>query len=556
MRLADSSPPAGTDRAPGAGGDAPLAEAILSGGWDTERDLVVLVGAGPAAATAALRRLGQQRILWFRTGDDGSGEPLGGVIRVDHLDEVAAAVRALGALGPDRITGRALEPAHARLYDQVVARIERARSERFLSGDQAAADTARARIQHGLANLPALCRWSGASALGSALAGTPMMIVAPGPSLARNIDALAELQGRALLLALSHSLGPLRRAGITPDFVLAADAHDVTHHLVGEDLSGVAGMVVAATAHPHMFHSAAPRHLALVEPGPIDSWLARLAGETGAGAPGIAPGGGSVAHTALALALAWGCDPVGFVGLDLSFPGGRCYVESSADAGVRAVLSADGRALSLEGWRDPGHRGRAPGAERLVEMPGWDGNPLPSSFHFSMCQRWFEETARRVAGKVRLYNCSEGGAYIGGMRHIRLTGLTGRLLQASRKDPIAAAERVIGQLDPVAQRRAARERLVELMLDLRRLPALTSRELDGAASALPILSTLVETELGTTPHGASVAADAERRRAALNRWAGWLEPRVVEAERALAREDRASETARLRPLTAAAGKLA
>ena len=559
VRLADPSASSGTDQAPGAGGDAPLAEAILSGGWDTERDLVVLVGAGPAAATASLRRLGQQRILWFRTGDDGSGEALGGVIRVDHLDEVAAAVRALGALGPDRITGRALEPAHARLYDQVVGRIERARSERFLGGEQGATDAARARIQHGLANLPALCRWSGASALGSALAGTPLVIVAPGPSLARNIDALAELQGRAVLLALSHSLGPLRRAGITPDFVLAADAHDVTHHLTGEDMSGIAGLIVAATAHPHMFHSAAPRHLALMEPGPIDSWLGRLAGDKAA-ATGMAPGGGSVAHTALALALAWGCDPVGFVGLDLSFPAGRCYVDSSADADVRAVLSADGRALSLEGWRDPGHRGRAPGAERFVELPGWDGNPLPSSFHFSMCQRWFEETARRVAGKVRLYNCSEGGAYIGGMRHIRLTGLTGRLLQASRHDPAAATERATGQIDARNARRAARERLVELMLELRSLPAMVAPELDGAAWSLPILSILVDTELGPAPLAGAVGAagaagDAERRRAAINRWAGWLEPRVVEAERALAREDRSSETVRLRPLTAAAGKL-
>ena len=556
MRLADPSASSGTDQAPGASGDAPLAEAILSGGWDTERDLVVLVGAGPAVATAALRRLGQQRILWFRTGDDGGGgEALGGVIRVDHLDEVAAAVRALGALGPDRITGRALEPAHARLYDQVVARIERARSQRFLGGEQGAADTARARIQHGLANLPALCRWPGASALG-ALTGTPMVIVAPGPSLARNVDALAELQGRAILLALSHSLGPLRRAGVMPDFVLAADAHDVTHHLAGEDLSGVAGMVVAATAHPHMFHSAAPRHLALIESGPIDGWLGTLAGDRAA-APGMPPGGGSVAHTALALGLAWGCDPIGFVGLDLSFPGGRCYVDSSADAEVRAVMSTDGRALSLEGWRDPAHRGRAPGAERLVELPGWDGNPLPSSFHFSMCQRWFEETARRVAGKVRLYNCSEGGAYIGGMRHIRLTGLTGRLLQASRLDPIAAAERALGQLDARTARRSARERLVELMLELRRFPVLAGRELDEAIWSQPILSILVDTELGPPAPGVGAPGDAERRRAALNRWAGWLEPRVVEAERALAREDRASETVRLRPLTAtAAGKLA
>ena len=494
----------------------------------------------------------------FRTGDDGSGEALGGVIRVDRLDEVAAAVRALGALGPDRITGRALEPAHARLYDQVVARIERARSERFLGGEQGATDTARARIQHGLANLPALCRWPGASALGSALAGTPLVIVAPGPSLARNIDALAELQGRALLLALSHSLGPLRRAGITPRLRAGGrrprrdPSPDRRGHVRHRrpDRGGD-----RASAH---VSQRAPRHLALMEPGPVDSWLGRLAGEKAA-APGMAPAGGSVAHTALALALAWGCDPIGFVGLDLSFPAGRCYVDSSADADVRAVLSADGRALSLEGWRDAGHRGRAPGAERLVELPGWDGNLLPSSFHFSMCQRWFEETARRVAGKVRLYNCSEGGAYIGGMRHIRLSGLTGRLLQSSRHDPIAATERAMGQIDASNARRAARERLVELMLELRRFPSMVAPDLDGAVWSLPILSVLVDTELGPAPvvaaGTAGASGDAERRRVAINRWAGWLEPRVVEAERALAREDRSSETVRLRPLTAAAGKL-
>jgi hypothetical protein len=350
-------------------------------------------------------------------------------------------------------------------------------------------------------------------------------------------------------------VGPLLRANITPDFVLAADAHDVTHHLTGEDLSGIAGLVVAATAHPHMFHSAAPRHFALVEPGPIDSWLGRLAGDMAA-PTGMALGGGSVAHTALALALAWGCDPIGFVGLDLSFPDGRCYVDSSADADVRAVLSPDGRTLSLEGWRDPGHRGRAPVAERLVELPGWDGNPLPSSFHFSMCQRWFEETARRVAGKVRLYNCSEGGAYIGGMRHIRLTGLTGRLMQARRHDPAVAAERALAQIDARSARRAARERLVELMLELRRFPAMAMPELEGAVWSLPILSMMVETELGPAPM-VGTSGDAGRRRAALDRWASWLEPRVVEAERALAREDRSSETIRLRPLGAtAAGKLA
>jgi Protein of unknown function DUF115 len=526
--------------------DAALAEAILSGGWDTDRDLAVLVGPGPAPATAALRRLGQQRILWFRTGEDCAADAPVGVIRVDHLDEVAAAVRALGALGPDRIAGRALDPAHAPLCDQVIGRIERARRQPFLSGELNA-DGARTRIENGLANLSALCTWPSAAALQGELTGTPMVIVAPGPSLTRNIELLGQLRGRAILLALSHAVAPLRRAGVTPDFVLAADAHDVSHHLADQDLSDVAGVVVTASAHPHLFLSAAPRHIALGEPGPIDSWLCDLA-EGRRDALPLMASGGSVAHTALALGLAWGCDPIGFVGLDLSFPGGRCYVESSADGDVRAVVSADGRSISREGWSEAA--GQSAVAERLVEVPGWDGRPLPSSFHFSMCQRWFEETARRVAGRGRLiYNCSEGGAYIGGMRHIRLSGLAGRLPPPSGVDPADATGRALALIDARARRRAARERLVELMLELRRFSAMAARELASLLVSLPILPPLLDAELGAAAPGSP--ADAERRRAALMRWASWLEPRVVEAERALARQDRGSETLQLQPQAAA-----
>jgi hypothetical protein len=531
------------------GGDPALAEAILSGDWNLERDLVVLVGPGAGPPSAALRRLGQQRILWFRTCDDGSADAPIGVIRVDHVDEVAAAVRALGALAPDRIDGRALDPVHARLCDQVIARIEGARARRSLGGGPGAGTLAHARIEQGLANLPALCRWPGAGSLAAAMNGTPLVIVAPGPSLDRHIDTLRELRGRAVLLALSHSVAPLRRAGITPDIVLVADSHDVSHHLAGADLSDVHAVVVASTAHPTMFRTAAPRYLALPEPCPIDDWLWQLAGADQPDPLAIVQDGGSVAHTALALGLAWGCDPIGFVGLDLSFPGGRCYVENSADGDVRAVASHDGRAISLEGWREPGHRGRSPASERLVELPGWDGRPLPSSFHFSMCQRWFEETARQIAGRVRLYNCSEGGAYIGGMRHIRLAWLASQLPPANGLDLTAAAARAVDQVDARSRRRVARERLVELMLDLRSTAALSGAALCAVLGGLPILSTLVETELGPAT---GTASDAERRSAALHRGAAWLEPRVIEAERALAREDRSAVTQRLWPQTAGA----
>lgn len=536
-------------------GDAQLADAIRRGSWDVERDLVVLVGSSPAQAAGGLRRLGQQRILWFRTGDEVEADPPAGVLRVDHLDEVEAAVRALGVLGDERIGGRALEAAQAPLYDQVTARIERTRGERALCGEPGCGiAVARVRLEQGLANLPALCLWPGAEAIGGVLSGAPLIIVAPGPSLAHNIDVLRGLRGRAIVLALSHAVVPLLAAGVTPDFVLAADGHDVSYHLAGADLSGIGALIATATAHPHLFRSSAPRKVVLSEPGPIDAWLAELVGGAAAAGDGavLLPSGGSVAHVALALALRWGCDPIGFVGLDLACPGGRVYVEHCPDGEVRAAPSADGRSVTLEGWGDGGtaRRGRELASERQVEVPGWDGNPLSSTFHLSMAQRWFEETARRVAGAVRLYNCSEGGAYIGGMRHIRLAGLASRLPPPAAFQASAVVARAIAQIEPRVRRRAARERLIELALELRRHQSPLARE---TVSPVPLLSALVDAEMAGEPRGARGIGEVARRSAALRRWAAWLEPRAVEAERALARQDRTSETMRIRVITSSVG---
>ena len=54
------------------------------------------------------------------------------------------------------------------------------------------------------------------------------------------------------------------------------------------------------------------------------------------------PGGGSVATSAFSLALRWRCDPIIFLGLDLSFPGGQYYVATSSDGAARAEVDAKG----------------------------------------------------------------------------------------------------------------------------------------------------------------------------------------------------------------------
>src|SRR6185369_8912191 len=124
-----------------------------------------------------------------------------------------------------------------------------------------------------------------------------------------------------------------------PDLVLAVDPQDVRYHYGAPgDLDGVAAVVNGVTVHPALYELPVPRCLTLASNGGLDGWLYRATGCE----PVVVAGGGSVATTALTLGLRWKCDPIVMVGLDLSFAGGRYYVDTSVDGRARAVVAADG----------------------------------------------------------------------------------------------------------------------------------------------------------------------------------------------------------------------
>jgi len=269
-------------------------------------------------------------------------------------------------------------------------------------------------LEQGTANLPALARWPSVAALDGALANVPMVIVAPGPSLAKNAAQLRELKGTAIICAFSHSLKPVLAAGVVPDIVLTVDPQDVRYHFAGCDLSETC-LVNAATVHPSLYELPARQFLTLSANCAIDDWIF-----DGLGEQATVGGGGSVATSAYSLALRWGCDPIVFVGLDLSFPDGQYYVSTSTDGRARAVVDQRGM-MRVDGWSDGFRAMKAGGgpsapAERAIELPGWHGGTVPSSFMFALFHRWFVETTKHV-GTTSVYNCTEGGAFIAGMDH-------------------------------------------------------------------------------------------------------------------------------------------
>ncbi len=393
-------------------GTAALADAILPEVWDSESDLVVLVGAGLGGVAQILCDLGQKRIVTL----DGDGDGDGDALRTQSIEELSATIRTLVPNAPQQFTLKAALTADR---ERVEAAAEAVRD--VLGDLRIHRNTVRAFsetwVEQGLANLPALGKWPSVAAVGDAFAGKPMVIVAPGPSLANNAALLRGLQGKAIITCFSHSLKPVLAAGVVPDFVVTVDPQDVRYHFAGCDLSQTC-LVNAATVHPSLFDLPAKRFLTLSANCAIDDWIFDALGEDA-----LVPGGGSVATSAFSLALRWKCDPIIFVGLDLSFPGGQYYVSTSSDGNARANV-VDG-VMRVEGW-SPGftamktdnQRGDS-APERVVELPGWHGGTVPSSHMFGLFHRWFVERMKHV-GDTRVLNCTEGGAAIAGMEHVPL----------------------------------------------------------------------------------------------------------------------------------------
>jgi len=392
-------------------GAAVLADAILPVVWDFEVDVAVLVGAGLEPVAEVLSSLGQRRMVIVNGA--GAGTAPAGALCVESADEAVVAVRTMVPMPPTRMALRAALGCDAGEVEALVEMLRDVLGDLRIHRNTVRVFS-RTWIEQGLANLPAIARWPSVAAIGSRFVGVPMIIVAPGPSLARNVEQLRGARGRAIITCFSHSLRPVLAAGVAPDLVLTVDPQDVRYHFADCDLSQTC-LVNAATSHPALFELPAQRFLTLSANCAIDDWIFEGLDEVAA-----IPGGGSVATSALSLGVAWGCDPIVFLGLDLSFSGGAYYVSTSCDGEARAEVDDRG-VMRVAGWSE-GFRamkssgGPATAGERTIELPGWGGGTVQSSFIFSMFHRWFSEQLRELTG-VTVFNCTEGGAFIPGMEH-------------------------------------------------------------------------------------------------------------------------------------------
>jgi len=235
--------------------------------------------------------------------------------------------------------------------------------------------------------------------LNGAARGKPAVLVAAGPSLARNVRLLAEpgVRDRVVIITAQTTLKLLLDYGVRPHFVTALDYHEISRRFY-EGLPRLGDVTLIAEPK-------ANRAILESYPGPVrvcqSPFLDTLLGPAARRVDPL-PAGSTVAHLSFYFAQYLGCDPIIFTGQDLGFSDGLYYCPGTAIHQVWAgELSAFNTLEMMEWQRIARHR------SHLRKTTDVHGRPIYSDEQMMTYLRQFERDF--AAAPQVIIDATEGG---------------------------------------------------------------------------------------------------------------------------------------------------
>jgi hypothetical protein len=282
-------------------------------------------------------------------------------------------------------------------------------------------------VENILLNLPGLFTSARVRRLFGAFKGCPGVIVSAGPSLARNVDLLACMRERALIVSVDTAFRVLMRKKIMPHLVMSLDAqrYSIKHFLPpGGGAAALVADLVCCPAVPRSFQgrkivSTTSKYYAdgggtlKRETTPLVGWIEKYAG-----AIGDIQSGGSVATSAFDLLLNLGCSPIILVGQDLAYTGREIHAAGTYHNDE--WLPRINRFNNLDTINQAVIRRRK---IKRVDAYGGRGEVV-SDFVFGLYRSWLEDSARKVS--VPVINATEGGARIRNTEEMTLADVLDR----------------------------------------------------------------------------------------------------------------------------------
>ena len=249
--------------------------------------------------------------------------------------------------------------------------------------------------------------------------GMPCVIASAGPSLEKQLPLLKEIQDKIIVIAVGAAMKTLNKYSISPHFIVTIDPLDKNIKYF-EDVEFSREVLVA----PIVSASNVLRHFK----GPLimaqyNSKFDELS-EKSLGRMGCLDSGGSVANSTYSFAKLIGVNKIIFIGQDLAHTGGQSHAEGHLNKNEK----------TLEQMRkDP----------NMFRIKGYYGDEVYAPATLDSFRSWFEFQIKKDT-HIEVINCTEGGAYIEGAKHLPFSEVVSPLIQ---KDDIQLDLDIVSSLN-------------------------------------------------------------------------------------------------------------
>ena len=235
-----------------------------------------------------------------------------------------------------------------------------------------------------------------------------VMVISPGPSLAKEIKKITTISKKFITIAVAQAVPALTKNNITPDFVIVADPADYSSVMDGFKFNLCHGLIGLDTISPS-FISLPFTNIFLISNmnSLLMSWYF-----TGGKTCNLV--GASVSVQAVSLASSFGAKNIAVIGQDLSFVNGKQYAIESND---RKSLKNE-EIMEIKSGEFFAVNKTTNTARPMRQVKSWNNEDLLTTDDYYLFKRELEKIALFYKDKVNYWNFSKGGALINGYKNI------------------------------------------------------------------------------------------------------------------------------------------
>jgi len=249
---------------------------------------------------------------------------------------------------------------------------------------------------------------SGITSLKNSLSNIPAIICSAGPSLDKNIQHLKAKRDNFLLISVATALKPLIENGISPDFIVAIDPDETTLNFFDLQNNSKDSWLLYNPVVPSKIPDIFPgKRLTYDSSINLAQWLQKYLGSKGSLEKIF-----SVAHAAFQFAKFMGCEPIIFIGQDLSFSKKRLHSRNSFYYHQR-----EDRLNQLETMKYLEQEKFHLHSSNLLERVDIFDNKTTTTVSMDTYSNIFKNS---IDENSKAFNATEGGIGISGLKNISL----------------------------------------------------------------------------------------------------------------------------------------